>query len=402
MTDKYPVLQGKTVLLITGGTGGHVFPAIATAKALQEAGATPVFITNTLPAHLTEHLSPYQHIVIPAASPSGGTFTMLKRALTMLLSIPRSVKAVRKIKPVIAVGYGGYSCFGPLNACIIRNVPFMLHEQNAFAGKANLYFGDKARIIALSFPETLFGKKQETLRDKSAVTGLPVRGEFFTRDANAPVNGDNSNDNGGISLFITGGSQAAAVFAYAVPAAVAGLPEEQRKKLRIVHQCRAEQISYVTEQYKKAGIPAEIAPFFPDIAERMRGADIIIGRAGASTVFEIAASGKASILIPYPFAAGDHQTYNAAYLARRGAAIAVPENKKTLPGDILAALTPLLDDGARRAAAKEAAACAVPNAAEKIVAEAARLAEEREASDAKKKKAKGGITRRARAAAKNR
>jgi UDP-N-acetylglucosamine--N-acetylmuramyl-(pentapeptide) pyrophosphoryl-undecaprenol N-acetylglucosamine transferase len=355
------VWKGKTVILAAGGTGGHLFPALALAEELRKEGANPVFFSNRLSPALTERIGGFPLYKLPSASPTGDVFAAIGAAGKLALGTLKAWFLMRKLRPAVIVGFGGYPSFPALAAGTLRRVPLMLHEQNAVLGKANKLFLGKAARLALSFPDTAGANGAKAAR----VTGNPVRAEFFATDAPRSPRTDT------IHLFVVGGSQGAASFAALLPAAAGAMREELRGRLRVVQQARREQCASVAAQYGRIGIQAEVAPFFPDIARRLREADIVVSRAGASSLSEIAAVGRASILIPFPYAAENHQTHNARALEAAGACVVLHERGLT-PDALKDALEGMILSPATRAdMAARARSVAAPDAAKRLAETAA-------------------------------
>ena len=295
--------MAKRIFIAAGGTGGHVFPAVAVAEKLRDAGYKPVFITDRRGKAMIPQ--DFKAISILAASPYGEKLTTrlkgmaklgigtLQTMVMMLLSRPRAV-----------IGFGGYPAVAPVIVGHMMGKPTMLHEQNAFFGRANHFLAKYTKRIALSWAETR--NIPSSASTKTAVTGMPVRDAFgHISTLNLPT------DSGDMNLLIVGGSLGAAVFGETVPEAISRLPLELRQRINVTHQVRQEQIQTVTQKYQEAGIQFTIAPFISDMATAMEEAHLIIGRAGASSVAELAAAGRPAILVPYPHAMDDHQTANA-------------------------------------------------------------------------------------------
>lgn len=294
------------VALAAGGTGGHVFPALAVAEALRGAGVETLVMTDRRGAHL---IPAGGHIVLPAASPfQRGIIARLSAMAKLGTGAALALLLMLKRRPAAMIGFGGYPSFAPLLAARLLGVPALLHEQNAFLGRANHMLARWAGHLALSWE----GTRNLPARVTSFVSGMPVRAAFFTikprpDDVKEPL-----------SLTIIGGSLGAAVFAELVPAAIATLPARLRARLRIIQQCRAEQIDILRQTYAELGVTAEVAAFFTDMPLRLAAADLVIARAGASTVAELAAAGRPALLVPFAGAMDDHQTANARQLEAAG------------------------------------------------------------------------------------
>lgn len=311
----------KKILLSAGGTGGHLFPAEALATELIARGHKVVIFTDKR-GEAFKSLGPETEIhTIPAATIKPGILSKIRALFTMGAGCMMAMVKILRLRPDIIVGFGGYPSFPGVFAGQILGCKTIIHEQNAVLGKANMALRHLARHIAQSLPGTRGLAKSDIA--KSTVTGNPVRKAIISISATpyAPPQ-----DNGDIIVLITGGSQAASLFSDIVPAGMALLPEEKRKRLRIMHQCRQVDLARTTEAYKTHGIRAETAPFFADIADRLRDCHLFIGRSGAGTVAEIAVAGRPAIFVPLRHA-DMQQLHNAEVLsAKNGAWIMNQEN----------------------------------------------------------------------------
>lgn len=301
------------IALAAGGTGGHVFPALAVAEALRGAGVETLMMTD----HRGAHLIPAEgRVVLPAASPfQRGTITRLLAMVKLGTGAGLALLLMLKRRPAAMIGFGGYPSFAPLLVARLLGVPSLLHEQNAFLGRANHLLARWTGHLALSWE----GTHNLPARVKSFISGIPVRSAFFAIDPR-PVSAK-----GPLSLTIIGGSLGAAVFADLVPAAIAALPAKLRARLRIVQQCRAEQADALRQSYANLGVAAEIATFFTDMPARLAASDLVIARAGASTVAELAAAGRPALLVPFAGAMDDHQTANARQFETAGSGLCLAE-----------------------------------------------------------------------------
>ena len=349
----------KTIILAAGGTGGHLFPAEALAQELLERGHKVVIFTDkrgnafkSLGDRATIH-------IVSAATLGGGVMKKLKAVVDMGRGVLQSFGLLRKYKPALIVGFGGYPSFPGVLAGQVMRIPTILHEQNAVLGKANKVLADHAVQIALSLPDTKDIKPGN--QNKVTVTGNPVRaGIVAVRDSlYEPPNGE-------MRIFITGGSQAAKVFEDVMPGAVQKLSPELQKKLFVVHQCREDAIAETEKRYRAANIHAEVKSFFSDMPERLKTCQLFIGRAGASTVAEVATVGRPAIFVPYPGHADMQQKYNAEVLEKKGAAwIMLQEHFNA--ESVSAKLTEIMQTpGLLANAAAAAKSCGQPNAAKNL------------------------------------
>ena len=311
-----------TVFLAAGGTGGHVFPAVAVAEQLQAAGLRPVLITDNRGYGIvrTAGAGAAIHRIL-AASPYGGSLARRVRGLAELgLGLLQTVLLMGWYRPRAVVGFGGYPSVAPVLLGRLLGRVTMLHEQNAFFGRANRFLARFAHTIALSWAET--ANLPGAAGGRTVVTGMPVRGAFPAVGAagyTAPDDGERFN------LLVVGGSLGAGVFGDTVPEAVIGLPKALRDRLNVVHQARGEQVGGIRARYAEAGIGATVLAFIDDMPGAMRDAHLVVCRAGASSVAELASSGRPAILVPFPDAMDDHQRANADNVVAAGGGWCMPE-----------------------------------------------------------------------------
>jgi len=306
------------VVLATGGTGGHVFPAEALAGELEARGLPFTLVTDSRGRQWQGALSRRPIHYIHTASPTGSLRKRLMAMFALALGLFDAWRALGRIGPSAVVGFGGYASVPTLIAARLRRLPAMLHEQNAVLGKANrLVLGGAARV-ATSFARTQYLAPDDR---RACLVGNPVREPVrLLRSSPYRAPGEGRV----IDILVFGGSQGAASFSQVIPEAILSLPSTLRARVRLVQQCRPEDIERVRATYTAAGIVAELAPFFADLPARLAAAHLVIGRSGASTVAELAAIGRPSILIPYPYAADDHQSANARAFEATGACIVIP------------------------------------------------------------------------------
>ena len=333
------------ILLAAGGTGGHMFPAEALARALVDRGRRVILVTDRRGRGFGDRLPAVEVFRITAAGLAGGSLLRRAQGIAQLLrGYLQARRLVIRLRPALVVGFGGYASVPTVYAAQRAGLPTLLHEQNAVLGRANRMLAAQARAVATSFPETAaLGKATPRL------TGNPVRPAIAALGAQPYPAMD-----GTLRLLVLGGSQGARVFARLIPAALAALAAERRRRIAIAQQCRPEDLEQVRSAYAALGQPAELADFFTDVAERLAIAHLVISRSGASTVAELAAAGRPAILLPYPHATDDHQTANAAAFAGAGAGWLMPEANAS-PESLARHLAMLLDNPA---ALSEAAAAA--------------------------------------------
>jgi UDP-N-acetylglucosamine--N-acetylmuramyl-(pentapeptide) pyrophosphoryl-undecaprenol N-acetylglucosamine transferase len=312
--------QRHPIVLVAGGTGGHVFPAEALAEALRSRGYTLALFTDKRGEAYKGELGQLPTHTISATRMTGGVIGRVRTALSLLKGTMQSRRLFAQLKPSVVVGFGGYTSVPAMWAATALRIPTVIHEQNALMGRANRLMASRVTAIATSFREVQ--GMGASARRKVVMTGNPVRGAVRAlRDTPyvAPGAGDP------IRVLVTGGSQGATVFATVVPAALERLPEDIRRRLVVSQQARPEDLDQVRAAYAANGIQAEVAPFFSDLAARLGTTHLFIGRAGASTIAEITCAGRPAIFVPYPHAADDHQTANARALEALDAGIVIPQ-----------------------------------------------------------------------------
>ncbi|MFQ5877382.1 MAG: undecaprenyldiphospho-muramoylpentapeptide beta-N-acetylglucosaminyltransferase [Acidobacteriota bacterium] len=346
----------ERIVIAGGGTGGHLYPGIAIAQELQgrRRDVEIVFAGAGLPLErdiLGRH--GYSLLAIPSGGVVGGTVAgRLRGGLRAAAGFARSLRHLIEMRPGLVIGVGGYASGPMVAAAVILRVPTLIHEQNYHPGLTNRILAPWVRAVAVSFEQT-----RRLLGGRGEVTGNPVRPEF--RAARRKSRGEP------FDLLIFGGSQGSRAINGALIEALPHL-REHRSGLRFLHGTGPADCRRVSDAYDSAGFRANVVPYITRIREAYESADLVIARAGASTVAEIAACGRASILVPLPTSAHDHQRRNARALERAGAAILMEESR--LSGRALAlAILSLRDDPGRLASMEEAAlALARPDAAARI------------------------------------
>lgn len=314
----------STILLSAGGTGGHLFPAEALAHELVARGHDVQLVTDDRAGRYAERF-PVEavHRVQSATFASRNPIKVLATLWTLWRGFREAGALVRRIRPAVVVGFGGYPTVPPLMAAIRAGRPTLIHEQNAVMGRANKFLAPRVDRIAVGIPQD---RMDPAYAAKVEVTGNPVRPAVIAA-AGAPYRAAGPDEP--FRLVAFGGSQGAQYFSEAIPAAIALLPEALRRRLVVTQQARADDEAAVRRFYEERGIPAEVAPFFTDMAERIGAAHLVISRSGASTVSEIAVIGRPSILVPYPYALDHDQAANAARLEKEGGAIVVRQAELT-------------------------------------------------------------------------
>jgi len=317
----------RSILIMAGGTGGHIFPGLAVADEMRAAGWRVVWMGAR--GGMEERLVPpqgYETALIRARAARGkGLVQKLLLPANLLLSFWESARHLRRLKPDVVLGLGGYVAFPGGMMASLLNRPLALHEQNAIAGLANRVLSGIADKVMVAFPQAL--KRAEW-------TGNPVRASIA---AIAPPEERYRGREGPLRLLVVGGSLGAQALNEALPKALAILSGD----VRVVHQAGEKHLETLKQNYRAAGVQGELVAFIDDMARRYAEADLVICRAGAVTIAELSAGGMASVLVPFPHAVDDHQTANARFLADKGAALLVPQPE--LSPERLASLLRSLD-----------------------------------------------------------
>ncbi len=357
MTD-----DSMLIILSSGGTGGHVFPAQALAENLLARGHRLALITDRRGDSYGDSFAGIETRFIQAAGISGRDPVAKGIALFRLaVGFFQARNLLREMKPDVVVGFGGYPTIPTMLAASRLKIKTVIHEQNAVLGRANRVLAPRASRIATAFKTTAFLRDADL--ERTVWTGNPVRPEilairkkpFPPLDAESPI-----------QMLVTGGSQGASIFSKVVPAALAALPDALRKRIRITQQCRKEDIEAVRAAYARMETEATLAPFFDDIPRRLGEAHLVICRAGASTTAELTSAGRPAILVPYPHAIDDHQTANAARFCDSGGAWMIPDSDFTpkVLSDRLVSLFSM--SSTLELAARCAARAGMPEAAERL------------------------------------
>lgn len=345
----------KTLMVMAGGTGGHIYPGLAVADLLHARGWRIVWLGN--PDGMEARLVPsrgYEMAWVRFAALRGkGLLTKLLLPLNLLRGFWQALRELMRVKPSVVLGMGGYITFPGGMMAALTGRPLVLHEQNSVAGLANKVLAGVADKVLSGFPNAL--KKGEWC-------GNPVREDIALLPAPAARFAGRS---GPLKLLVVGGSLGATALNDMVPRALALLPAAARPV--VTHQSGTKQIEVLRANYAAAQIEGELLPFIDDMAQRYADADLVLCRAGAATIAELAAAGVASLLVPFPFAVDDHQTTNAKFLAEAGAAILLPQRELT--AQKLAELLSELTRERLLAMAEKARALAKPDAT-RIVADA--------------------------------
>ncbi|MET1411595.1 undecaprenyldiphospho-muramoylpentapeptide beta-N-acetylglucosaminyltransferase [Roseibium sp. HPY-6] len=307
--------MSKTVLLTAGGTGGHLFPAQALASELGRRGWIVELATDErADKYGTIFPARNVHIISSETIRGRNPVSIAKTLFSLLRGTLQARSVIRTLKPAVVVGFGGYPTFPPMYAARLTGTPSILHEANGVMGRANKLLAKGVNAIATSVP---VGNFPAELSAKVVETGNPVRDavlEAAGQAYSAPLEG------GAFTLLVFGGSQGARFFSDLVPPAVEHLPADVRSRLKIVQQCRPEDIERVQKVYESLDVDAECAPFFQDMPQRIAASHLVLCRSGASSVSELSVLGRPSILVPLPGAIDQDQAANAKVLEAAGGA----------------------------------------------------------------------------------
>ena len=297
----------RTALVMAGGTGGHIFPGLAVAQALRERGWRVLWLGA--PDSMESRLVPARGFALETIAFSGvrgkGLKTLALLPLRLARALAQSAQVLRRVRPDVVLGFGGYiSLPAGLMAAILR-IPLVLHEQNSVAGAANRVLSRLAKRVFCAFPGAL---------PSGHYVGNPLRTEFLNQAAPEQRFASRT---GPLQVLVVGGSLGARALNTVVPQALALIPAAQRPV--VLHQSGEKQMDELRANYTAADVEASLTPFIDNTAQAFADADLVLCRAGASTVTEIAAVGAAALFVPFPFAVDDHQTHNARFLVDQGA-----------------------------------------------------------------------------------
>ena len=369
--------MSRSILIMAGGTGGHIFPALAVADILRSKGWRVTWLGA--PRSMEAELIPRHGYEIAWVRFSGvrgkGLLRMLMLPVNLLIALWQSAVAIFRYRPDVVLGMGGYITFpGGLMAAVMRR-PLLIHEQNSIAGMSNRALAPFAQKILCGFPDVMLRAIWCGNPVRSDIASLPDPEQRYSTHTGRP------------NVLVLGGSLGAKALNETVPLALALLQksmggdagsQQENAQPKVVHQTGKQHLDAVRSLYKSAGVHADIMPFIDEMAKHYGNADLVICRAGALTVAELAAVGVASILIPFPFAVDDHQTSNARFLSERGAALLLPQSE--LSAEKLALILRDLLDGEHGrekllTMARQARSVAKPDATLKVAEICGALAE---------------------------
>ena len=345
--------MSRTILIMAGGTGGHIYPGLAVADALRAQGWNIVWLgaPNSMEAELVpKHGYPVAWVNFSGVR-GKGVMRLLTLPFTLLRALGQSADAIFRHRPDVILGMGGYITLpGGLMAAILRR-PLVIHEQNSIAGMSNKVLAKLSTRVLSGFPDVLKGTQW---------CGNPVRADIA---AVAEPQARFANRSGKLNVLVVGGSLGAQALNEALPKALALMSETERPN--VLHQTGKKHFETVQKLYDQSGMQADVRAFLDDMANQYAHADVVICRAGALTIAELAAAGVASVLVPFPYAVDDHQTYNARFLSEQGAAVLLPQTE--LNAEKLAQLLRELDREKLKAMAIAARGLAKPEATQSVV-----------------------------------
>lgn len=345
-------MSARSILIMAGGTGGHIMPGLAVADILRAEGWQVTWLGA--PNGMEAELVPKHGYEVAWVNFSGlrgkGLARKLALPFNLLRALGQSAAAIFRHRPDVVLGLGGYITFpGGVMAALLRR-PLVIHEQNSIAGLSNRVLAKLAQRVLSGFPDVLQDAQWSGNPVRTAIAALPAPEARYSARS------------GKLSVLVVGGSLGARALNEALPQALALLPEEARP--RVLHQAGRQNDETVRALYRQAGVEAEVRAFLDDMAQSYADADVVICRAGALTVAELAAAGVASVLVPFPHAVDDHQTHNARFLSERGAAVLLPQAE--LDAERLATLLQGMTRESLQRMAEQARAVAKTDAAQRV------------------------------------
>ena len=341
-------MSEKIALLAAGGTGGHLFPAEALALELKRRGWHIHLATDHRVATYGQDFPAEETHMIASATLTREPVAVAKGLFRLAGGFLQARSLMRRLEPAIVVGFGGYPTLPPMLAATRAGVPTVIHEQNAVVGRANGFLARRVTVIATSQAVV---RGAEGVQDKLVQTGNPVRPAVLTA-AETPYHAPTAD--GELRLLVFGGSQGARFMSDLVPPAIALLREPLRQRLRVIQQCRQEDMARVKAAYAELGVRACLAPFFHDLPQRIADSHLVVSRSGASTTAELTVIGRPAIMVPLPGALDQDQKANAMVVAAAGGGWMV-EQKDMTPERLAAELAGLMRQPDRLVAAAAAA-----------------------------------------------
>ena len=339
--SKKKKIQKPLIILTAGGTGGHIYPAEALAEELEQRNYRLLFVSDKRGLdNYHGNLSKIPNISVSSGPLMGKSkWLKIKNLIKTMYGIIQSIRLLLKKKPACVIGFGGYASFPCSVAAILLGIDLIIHEQNSMMSRTNRFLSKYATFVATSFKKTKYAPSGR----KTVLIGMPIR-QSITALYNQPR--PKISKNLPFNILIIGGSQGAKIFSDIIPQAIKLLSPKQQKKIHITQQCREEDINHVQSTYNESLCKVDIKNFFNNMPELYNHHHLIISRAGASSIFEIEASGIASILVPLPTAADDHQTVNAAEIKNNKSGIVLSQKDFT-PSTLSVILNDLLQNPTR-------------------------------------------------------
>ncbi len=311
-------------VLAAGGTGGHIIPAYALGAELLQRGHHVALVTDERGSKIPGIPDKIATHILPAGRISGGPIGWLRAARAIGRGREMAKMLYSSFQPSAVVGFGGYPAFPALLGAFAKNIPAIIHEQNAVLGRVNRLTASKVNAIVTAYPDIRKLKPRDL--PKAHLLGNPVREAILAlREESFPP----FLEDGIFRVLVTGGSQGASILSEIVPDGLARLPLNLRRRLQVTQQCRQEDIEAVRATYAQHQIPAELATYLPDMPERLEWAHLVISRAGASTIAELTCAGRPAILIPLPTAMDNHQAFNVVEMVQAGGARAIAQEQFT-------------------------------------------------------------------------
>jgi UDP-N-acetylglucosamine--N-acetylmuramyl-(pentapeptide) pyrophosphoryl-undecaprenol N-acetylglucosamine transferase len=348
-------------VLAAGGTGGHMVPAHALGRELARRGHRVALITDERGKRIPGLFEDIETHVMPAGRVQGGPVGWFKGWLGIRAGREMARRLYRQFQPTVVIGFGGYPALPALLAALDLGVGTAVHEQNAVLGRVNRLLARRVDAIATAYP--MVQRLKPRFLAKTHLVGNPVREEVKAIGrARFPDYGEHTP----LHLLVTGGSQGATILSSVVPAGLGLLPEKLRSRLKIVQQCRSEDIEAARATYQQLGLDPELTTYLEDLPSVLAASHLVVARAGASTIAELTVAGRPAILVPLPSAMDDHQTANAHEMAAKGGAHAIPQSQFT-PERLASEIVSLAGDPeALIAAATHAKSCGHPKATEDL------------------------------------
>lgn len=312
-------MKRNIIIFATGGTGGHIFPAVALAEELEKRNYKIIYAVDKKFKNFTKDVKCKYHEILSSPMKINLIDKMISLIIN-ILGVLQSIILIIKYNPKMVVGFGGYCSFPTCLASKLMGVDFIIHEQNSILGTANKYLANYAKKIAVSYKNTL--NIPIKAKDKIIFTGNPVRKEITDIAKVGYVCYKNKGD---FNILIIGGSQGASLFSQVIPDALSKLNEKDKIRLNIIQQSKLAEVDNIKEKYNQSGIKSEISAFFGNISQKYSTAHLVISRSGATTIAELIKINKPSILIPIKDSILNHQYLNAKILNDESAAWMIEE-----------------------------------------------------------------------------